>query len=272
MATCCSSLMSSPRKNTTPRCSSVSRMLAASRPLSSVSRSVLISLPIVGVRSTMSSCAEVSPMTDQLTLVRMVLAECFTRGCFHSSTAKRDGDQRVEQVAQVRDVVGQRFGVVELVDVGDGFLGVRETPRRRTPGSRPSSCSRASHSARARPRSPSPATRCSSCENSGGRIAFITCPPSRRPLPFVDVVANHLVQMTEQNLLSSFIVKCVRVPLFSIACKSFRWACVFQDDVVEEGHRQLLPESFLVRPWGADRTFPLRRCASAARWANVYGC
>ena len=24
---------------------------------------------------------------DQLTLVRMVLAECFTRGCFHSSTA-----------------------------------------------------------------------------------------------------------------------------------------------------------------------------------------
>ena len=25
---------------------------------------------------------------DQLTLVRMVLAECFTRGCFHSSTAR----------------------------------------------------------------------------------------------------------------------------------------------------------------------------------------
>ena len=24
----------------------------------------------------------------QLTLVRMVLAECFTRGCFHSSTAR----------------------------------------------------------------------------------------------------------------------------------------------------------------------------------------
>ena len=60
---------------------------AASRPLSSVSRSVLISLPIRGVRSTTSSCAEVSPMANQLTLVRMVLAECFTRGCFHSSTA-----------------------------------------------------------------------------------------------------------------------------------------------------------------------------------------
>ena len=59
----------------------------ASRPLSSVSMSVLISLPIPGVRSTTSSCAEVSPMSNQLTLVRMVLAECFTRGCFHSSTA-----------------------------------------------------------------------------------------------------------------------------------------------------------------------------------------
>ena len=87
MATCCSSLISSPRKNTTPRCSRIARMFAASRPLSSVSRSVLISLPIRGVRSTTSSCAEVSPMANQLTLVRMVLAECFTRGCFHSSTA-----------------------------------------------------------------------------------------------------------------------------------------------------------------------------------------
>lgn len=46
----------------------------------------MISLPINGVQSMTSSRVVDSPMR-QLNLVRMVFAECFTRGCLHSSTA-----------------------------------------------------------------------------------------------------------------------------------------------------------------------------------------
>src|SRR3954463_11086727 len=125
IATCCSSPMSSPRKNTTPRCSNVDRMLPASRPRSKVSRSVLISLPILGSRSRTSSCAEVSPMMSAHSREngsgRMLYARLLPQ-----LDRKRDGNQRVQQVAQVGDIVGKWFGVVELVDVGDGLLGVRK--------------------------------------------------------------------------------------------------------------------------------------------------
>src|ERR1700760_2213151 len=100
-------------------------MFLASAPLSSVSRSVRISLPIRGVRSTASSCAEESPMMSthsrQNGCSRMLYARLLPQ--LHS---QRHGDQRVQQVAQVRDIVGQRLGVVELVDIRDGFLGERE--------------------------------------------------------------------------------------------------------------------------------------------------
>ena len=39
---------------------------------------------------------------------------------------KRDGDEGKQQVAQVGDIVAQRLGVVERVDVGDSILGVRK--------------------------------------------------------------------------------------------------------------------------------------------------
>src|SRR6476620_3648199 len=96
--------MSRPRKKTTPRCSNVDRMLPASRPLSKVSRSVLISLPILGSRSTTSSCAEVSPMMSAHSRENRAGRMLYAR-LLPQLDRQRDGDQRVEQVAQIGDVL-----------------------------------------------------------------------------------------------------------------------------------------------------------------------
>src|ERR1700753_3490740 len=125
IATCCSSLICRPRKKTTPRCSRVARIFSASLPLSSVSTSVLISPPIAGVQSTISSCCDESPIASAQSRQDGVRRMLYPR-LLPQLDRQRHRDQRVEQIAQVGDVLRQRFGVVEFVDVGDRFLGVRE--------------------------------------------------------------------------------------------------------------------------------------------------
>ena len=87
MATCCSSLMFKPRKKITPRRSErVANVLGFAAAEQRVEIGPDLAADSRGEVDDFELCGGESH-GHQLTLVRMVLAECFTRGCFHSSTA-----------------------------------------------------------------------------------------------------------------------------------------------------------------------------------------